>query len=261
MGGSRLYRVSAVVIRQRNLGEADRVLTLLTREKGKISAVARGVKKPRSKLAPSLQLFAHAHMQLAVGRSLDVITSAHPVDLYYHLREDVQRYAYASYAAELLDVLLEEGGPDESVFSLLVATLKALDGGAEAATMALGFEVKLLTRLGYGPEVVACVSCGRQVDSGGAGFSAAEGGVMCAQCRRAEGAGEVSAAGLRGLRELLAIPQEDLAERKLAARVRQELQGIMRAFVDYRLDRPLRSAAFLPFGSPASGGQAQGRSR
>jgi DNA repair protein RecO (recombination protein O) len=245
VGGSRLYRVSAVVIRQRNLGEADRVLTLLTRENGKISAVARGVKKARSKLAPSLQLFAQARMQLAVGRSLDVITSAHPVDLYYHLREDVQRYAYASYVAELADALLEEGGPDESVFTLLVATLKALDGGADAATVTLGFEIKLLTRLGYGPEVAACVSCGRQVEGGGAGFSAAEGGVMCAKCRRAEGAKELSGAGLRGLRELLAIPQEEVAGRKLAARVRQELQSMMRAFVDYRVDRPLRSAAFL----------------
>jgi len=245
MGGSRLYRVSGVVIRQRNLGEADRVLTLFTGERGKVSAVAKGVRKARSKLASSLQLFAHLRMQLAVGRSLDVITSAHPVDLHYHLREDMQRYAYACYVAELVDVLVEEGQRDEGVFPLLASTLEALDRGADPGTVTLGFQVKLLTRLGYGPEIVTCVSCGQEVQGEGVGFSVAEGGAMCPQCRRSQGVGGLSAAALQGLRDLLAVAQEELAGRRLAARVRQELQEMMCAFVDYRVERPLKSAPFL----------------
>lgn len=242
--------MSAVVIRQRNLGEADRILTLFTREKGKLSAVARGVKRGHSKLAASLQLFARGRMQLAAGRSLDVITSVTDGDLSLGLREDVQRYAHASYAAELLDVLVEEGAPDEVLYALLVDTLGALDKAGDPATVTLGFEVKLLTRLGYGPEMAACISCGGQVEGERAGFSAAEGGVMCPRCRRAAGAGGLSRAALQGLRDLQAIPQPELGRRKLTARVKQELQGIMRGFVDYRVERPLRSAGFLTLEGP-----------
>lgn len=233
------------MIRQRDLGEADRIVTLFTQERGKLSAVAKGVKRPRSKLASALQLFVRARIQLAAGRSLEVVTQVDPVALHYHLRDDVNRYAHACYVAELVDVLTEEGAPDGALFQLVAATLDGLDGGADPATLVRGFELKLLGRLGYGPELETCVSCDAKVMAGRAGFSVAQGGVLCRRCLRREGGGTLSSAAREAMRDLLEMSQEDLGRRRLSQTTRQELQRVMRAFVDYRLERQLRSAAFL----------------
>lgn len=247
---ARLYRVSALVIRQRNLGEADRILTLLTRERGKLSAVAKGVKRPRSKLAAGLQLFSHASVQLAAGRSLEIITQVQPVSLFYHLREDLGRYAHASYISELADGLTEEQHTDPSVFELLLATLTALDSGGDPATLVRGFELKLLTHLGYGPELDACVVCGLEIEGGEVGFSAAEGGVVCRRCVGARGAGPLAPPALRAMRDLLAAAPGQLVGRRLTSAVASQLERVMRAYVDYRVERPLQSAGLLPRYAP-----------
>src|SRR5574340_225539 len=103
MSRSRLHRVSALLIRQRNYGEADRIIVLLTRERGKVSAIAKGVRRARARLAGALQLFCHAEILLAAGRSLDAIAQAQPVDSFSHLGQDMARYAHASYCCELAD--------------------------------------------------------------------------------------------------------------------------------------------------------------
>ena len=243
MRRTRLYRVVSVVIRQRDLGEADRILTLYTRERGKLSAVAKGIKRPRSKLAGSLQSFSHAVVQMAAGRSLDIVTQAQAIDGHYRLREDMNRYAHASYVAELLDALTDEGLSDMKTFELLLSTLAALDRGEDSATMVRSFELKLLRRLGYGPEIEACAVCGGDVGANTL-FSVWQGGVVCRQCA-AGGGVEMSDAGLRALRNLWRMEMDDLSGRCLSEGVRSEVGRVMRAFVDSHLDRPLRSAAFL----------------
>ncbi len=232
------------MLRQRDLGEADRIVILLTRERGKIAAVAKGVKRARSKLAPALQLFTRVRLQLARGRSLEVVTQAQAAAAFPRLRSDVERYACACYAAELADSMIEEGAACEWVFDLVEATLKGLDEGGDMASLVRGFELKLLSGLGYGPELERCVECGAEIGKEAGGFSAADGGVLCARCGR--GGAPLSRAALAGLRDLLRLPQEELGGRRLKESVRQELERLMRRFVDYRVDRELRSAAFLP---------------
>jgi DNA repair protein RecO (recombination protein O) len=241
----RLYRVSSVVIRQRALGEADRIITLYTRERGKVSAVAKGVRRARSKLAGGLQLFCHARMQLAAGRSLEVVTQVQPIDLFYRLREDMRRYVHASYAAELLDSLVDEEASDPALFDLLLGTYRGLDGGADPPTLTLAFQLKLLGRLGYGPELGICVLCGGEIGTGRAGFSAAQGGTVCGRCLRSHSAAAVGPEAVRAMRELAVLPTEELAKRRLTGAVREELERVLRPFVDYQLPRPLQSAEFL----------------
>jgi DNA repair protein RecO (recombination protein O) len=245
MSRSRLYRVVGVIIRQRNLGEADRVVVLLTQERGKLSSVARGVRRARSKLAGSLQLFCHGRFLLAAGRSLDVITQVQLTDSFPHLVQDIGRLSHASYVCELVDVLTEEGAPDDLIYDLVVATLRALDEGGHPATAVRVFELKLLTHLGYGPEAHTCVSCSAEVEGGEAGFSAQEGGVLCHRCRQAQRVPAIPAGVLRAMRDMIELPLENLAKRRLTAAVGQEMERIMRAYVDYRLDRPLKSAGLL----------------
>jgi len=241
----RAYRVSSLVIRQRNLGEADRIVTLYTRERGKLSAIAKGARRAHSKLAGGIQLFCHAQMQLAAGRSLEVVTQVQPVDVFYHLRSDMRRYAHASYAAELLDALVEDEAPDSFLFDLLVAAFRGLDDGGDPPTLIHGFELKLLARLGYGPELTNCVICSAEIGAAKAGFSVAQGGVMCGRCADSDGAAPLALAALRAMREMVELRLEELAERRLASSVGGELERILRPFVDYQLARPLRSAEFL----------------
>lgn len=241
----RLYQVSSLVIRQRHLGETDRIVILYTRERGKLSALAKGVNKPRSKFAAGLQLFCHARLQLAAGRSLEVVTQVQPIDTFYHLREEWVRYAHASYVAELLDALTDEQAPDQACFDLLLATLQALDTGGDPATLVRGFELKLLAQLGYSPELNVCVSCAAKVVGSKAGFSAAQGGVVCARCLCAEGVAPLSPGARRAMRDLMHLPPQELAGRRLGSGARRELARVMRTFVDYHLARPLRSAEFL----------------
>lgn len=245
MGRSRLYRVSGVIIRQRNLGEADRVVVLFTQDRGKLSGVARGVRRARSKLAGSLQLFCHGRFLLAAGRSLDVITQVQLADTFSHLSQDIRRLSHASYLCELVDVLIEEGAPDEAIYDLLVAAFRALDEGSDPATAVRIFELKLLTHLGYGPEMHTCVSCGAEVEGGEMGFSAQEGGVLCHRCRQAQSVAIIPTGVLRAMRDMIELPMEGLAKRRLTAAVGQEMERVMRAYVDYRLERPLKSAEFL----------------
>jgi len=245
MNGSRVYRTSALLVRQRNLAEADRIVIVLTPDRGKLSAVAKGVRRPRSKLAGALQLFSHARVQLSVGRSLDVITQAAPVEVFYHLREDLARFTHASYLCELVDTLTEERAPDPPVFDLARGALQALDAGADPATVVRAFELKLLTHLGYGPVIATCVSCGERVSGEEAGFSVREGGVLCGQCRGRHGAGLLGPGVLRAMRDLARLPLDGLAGRRLKAAVQEELERIVRSYVDYRVERPLRSAALL----------------
>jgi DNA repair protein RecO (recombination protein O) len=238
--------VSSILIRHRDVGEADRIVTLFTEQRGKLSAIAKGVKRLRSKFAGGLQLFSHSQVLLAHGRSLPVVTQVQPVAMCYHLRDDMDRYAHASYAAEMVDVLTEEGDRDPAVFELLLATLHALDAGGDMPTLVRGFELRLLTQLGYGPELVGCVSCGAEVTGSAAGFAAGQGGVVCKHCLHLTGAGPLTPTALRAMREMVRMATQELAARRLSRRTADELARVMRAFVDHQLGRPLRSAAFLP---------------
>ncbi len=233
------------MLRQRDLAEADRILVLYTRQRGKLSAVAKGIRRPRSRLAGSLQLFSHAEVQLAAGRSLEVATQARALDAFYQLRQDVGRYAHACYVAELLDALVDEGLPDEILFALVAETLQAMNEGGDPATLVRAFEVKLLGRLGYGPELEACIGCGTPPRSGEVGFSVGQGGVVCGKCLAAYGGKRISRAALRALRDLREIDMDQIASRRLSSATRGELGPLLRGFVDFRLERPLRSTTFL----------------
>ena len=138
--------------------------------------------------------------------------------------------------------------PDEYVFSTLTETLQGMDGGGDPTTLTRAFEVKLLSRLGYGPELDACVGCGEPLRDNAAGFSVVQGGVVCEKCAKSQGAVPLSRGAGRAMKDLRRIGLAELATRRLSSAIRGELTPMLRSFVDYHLDRPLRSTAFLSEG-------------
>jgi DNA repair protein RecO (recombination protein O) len=199
---ARLYRAHAIVLRRRDIGEADRVVTVYTAEFGKRRVVARGSRRTSSRLAGHLEPFGAVRLLIARTRGLDIVSQAETIESFASLRRREETIVAAGYFAELVDELTLEDAQQEAVYDLLFASFRLLDDGREIRLVRLVFEMGLLRLLGYRPELHSCISCGAQIEPAANGFSD-EGGVVCPACvhRRAD-ARPVSIATLKLLRAI-----------------------------------------------------------
>jgi DNA repair protein RecO (recombination protein O) len=244
-----VYKAEAIVLRQQTLGESDRIVTLFTREYGKVRAAARGVRRPTSRLAGRIEPFTHARLLLARGRTFDIIAQAEIVRPFPGVRLELLRGAYAAYVVELIDRGLPERDPHEEIFMLIVEALDALDRAREddAEIASLKFAVRLAGLLGYQPETAACVECGRGLPraSGGAGawaFSPGSGGALCPACRSADsGAVSVSPGVLAACDYLIRTPERRSGRLRIPSLQRGELARLVQLHLEHRLEAKLRS--------------------
>ena len=240
-----LYTAEGVVLRARNLGEADRIITLYTRGHGKVECVARGARRARSRLMGGTQLFTHGRFALFSGRSLDTLSQAEIVQSFAGLREDLVTLGYASYFAELLDAGTEPGEPSEDVFGLILDAFSGLERGVSPAIVARWFEFRLMALLGYRPQLDVCAACGKTA-AGEVRFDPVEGGLVCTAC--AGGSGPAVAFGrstVEVLRHLMSAEGRRLGVIRPSATDLALLEEAARRFVDARLGRPLKSLGFL----------------
>jgi DNA repair protein RecO (recombination protein O) len=185
MAGS--LKTEAVVLRSMRYAEADRILHLYTPHRGRVSAIAKGVRRTRSRFGGRLEPYFRLHMVVYEGRSeLLTVTSAHTVNGYPRLREDAAALDSAARACDAVGRLFETNDPHPGVFALLCNELALLDAGVAGershATLAnqLAFRLKLLLAAGLAPQLAACASCGEADHL--AAFSGAAGGVVCSAC-------------------------------------------------------------------------------
>jgi DNA repair protein RecO (recombination protein O) len=177
-----LYRDHGVVLRSWKLGEADRIVSIITRENGKVRAVAKGVRKPSSRFGARLEPTCHLALQLYRGRGdLDTVTQVETIDRFASLRQDLDRWARASAMLEAVEQVSPEREPNEALFEMLVRALRTLTS-SESPLVVAGFFLKLLALEGFEPVVEMCVSCGD--DGPLVAFDVGEGGTVCASCRR-----------------------------------------------------------------------------
>jgi DNA repair protein RecO (recombination protein O) len=177
-----LYRDHGVVLRSWKLGEADRIVSILTRDNGKVRAVAKGVRKPSSRFGARLEPTCHLAVQLYRGRGdLDTVTQVETIDRFPTLRTDLDRWARASAMLEAVEQMTLEREPNEPVFDMLVRALRTLTTSASPLVVA-GFFLKLLALEGFEPVVDVCVSCGS--DDALVAFDVGSGGTVCGACRR-----------------------------------------------------------------------------
>ena len=183
------FKTEAVVLRSMRYGEADRILHLYTRNRGRVSAIAKGVRRARSRFGGRLEPFFRIQAELHEGRGeLLTVTGAQTVDAHSRLRGDARSLDAAARACDAVGRLFETGEPHPGVFNLLCRQLALLDaqaaaagaGGAASRAGALGFRLKLLLAAGLAPQLGACASCGEREHL--VGFSGAAGGVVCAAC-------------------------------------------------------------------------------
>jgi DNA repair protein RecO (recombination protein O) len=242
----RVYKTPAIVLRQRRLGETDKLITLYSANHGKLDAVAKGVRRVTSRLAGHVEPLNHGSYLIAQGRNLDIITQAQTIETFQPLREDLGRLSRALYAAELVDRFTEERAENFPLYRLLLDTLRRLAQGEELDLTLRFFEMSLLDQLGYRPEVERCVVCGRSLEAEACHLAPALGGAVCSRCQPQDVVlRSLSVNGLRVLQLLQRGSFQEVQRLRLGAELAAELEGHLREAVHFALDRDVRSAAFL----------------
>jgi DNA repair protein RecO (recombination protein O) len=243
----RRYTTEAIVLTRFDLGEADRVLTLITPAGGKLKAIAKGIRRPTSRLGGSLEPFAELTVALARGRTFDVVTQVSVRHAWLRLRDSLESAATAWYLAELADRSLEERHAAEPLYALLRRAYELLDAGMAPGRVARWYEMHLLDELGMRPEVDRCVECDRVLAANERfRWVPALGGVVCERCPGPSH--ERAGLGLEAVKLLKAYQRLDieaLAELRLAVAVEREVETALRDFVQGALEREARSLAFL----------------
>tara|TARA_Y100000590_G_scaffold457152_1_gene609149 strand:- start:2646 stop:3416 length:771 start_codon:yes stop_codon:yes gene_type:complete len=237
---STAYRTKSVVLRRRDLGEADRIITLFTREHGKRSAVARGVRKPGSRLAGHVELFTVIDAYLIVGSNLDVLTQASSINIFPKLAEDLRHFAQASWASEIIDKLIPDSHPDSFLFDLLVKFLELATNSGDIIHLH-HFELLALQKSGYQPQLDACAVCGEHLDPSSIRFSAHNGGTMCPSCPSNLQTHKLSTASVKTMRWLLAHPLGQASILKINNQLIGELAYTTRVCLENAIEDPLRS--------------------
>ncbi len=242
----RVTKTEAIVIRQRRLGDADRIVSLLTPLRGKFDVVAKGVLRARSRLAGHLEPLTHVEVVLAHGRSLDVVTQAQAVESFPALRGDLDRLSAALYLAELADRFTVEHADATGLFGLLHAALVRLDRGDGQQVVTRTYELALLEATGFRPEWTRCLGCGVEVPAEEARWSALEGGVIGAECMaRYPGAAPIDPTALRVLRAYQSLPFEEAGRIRLTDDLAARLEQIMHSLMRTVTERELKSATFV----------------
>jgi DNA repair protein RecO (recombination protein O) len=257
-----VYSAEGVVLRKVDYGEADRILTIFTRERGKLPAIAKAVRRAKSHMSGQLDVFSHGHMLLAEGKRMDVVTQFQRITRNGGLAADLARAAAAAVVVEVADKVLEERHPQPELFEMIVSAIGHLSDPEINPRMELSdFLMRVLVELGYAPALGECARCGKPLSSSDQndgssasdassaaselGFSPLAGGVICADCNRAESPSppisiravkilRVCAAGDRDIFFRLRLDEADLAA----------LEGALEAQLEHHLDRQLKSIDF-----------------
>lgn len=251
----RSYRVEAIVLKHIDSLEADRILTVFTRQRGKLRVRAKGVRKIRSRRAGHLEPFTEVSLQLARSKTLPIVTQAETINLNQVLREDLLSIGYASYIVELLDKFTYEEGENLSLFILLKVTLERLadpDHFPDRLLVIRYYEIRLLDLVGFRPELFTCVLCEEDIEPVDQFFSPDLGGVVCTRSGHSpphENPNSkkipISKDALRFLRHFQRSTYAVAARAKPSEQVHHEMETINQYYLSYVLERGLNSPKFI----------------
>lgn len=251
--------VTGIVIRRTPFSETDNILTLYTREQGRISAIAKGARKAISRLSGASELLTCSRMALATGKGMPIVTQVEVKNSFPALRKDLKRLANGLYFAELLGKFIADEQPSEELFVLLRSSLLLLERIRDPEAAARWYELRLMDDLGYAPDLDNCFECGNEIDpakaeatGGQLALSASHGAVLCTVHASPPGGAfdpllsgealaylrQLAGMGVSDIRQVLAVPTPTEHGAALA-------RTAMRRYIRFRLDRDLKSLDFL----------------
>lgn len=246
MPRSREYQTEAIIIKKTKLGEADRILTMYTPGLGKIQGVAKGVRRPKSKLSGHLELLTYSQVTLALGHNLDTITGSQTINSFTPLKTDLWLTSYGLYVIELVNQFTAEHVVDEKLFKLLLDTLQNLCQTNNRELLLRYFELHLLNEAGYRPQLQECVTCHKILEPVANSFCARIGGTLCPTCGANQPfARPISVDALKVLRFIQRNNYGAVGRLKINLALSRELEEITRSYLKYLLEREVRAANWL----------------
>ncbi len=238
----RLYRTDAIVLHRMDYGEADRIATIFTPRRGKLRIIAKGARKPLSRLGPHVEYFVRCNLLLAKGRELDVVSDAATVDAHEAIRGDLDAFGHASHMVEVLNRLTEDRQENEAAFDLLASSLRLLADGVDPWLVTRHYEWALLAILGHRPELYRCVACGNDLQAAMNAWSNRLGGTLCPLCRGADGSSRPLSINAQKVVRLLDRQGLAAAARlSLDDDLRSEIEATMADYLRHLAERELSS--------------------
>ena len=235
------YKTRGIILKRTNLGEADRIITILTEKFGKIRAVAKGVRKTLSKMAGHLEPFCLTNIQIAEGRNLDVITGVEVEESFCALRGDLQKTTTCFYFAEVIDKMMEEGENHPEIFNLLSVTLAHANDLIEPLLVSY-FEINFLAEMGFRPELHQCIKCGNKITPEKNSFDFVHGGLVCTDC----GSGRpISDETIKLIRLCLNHRFREIKKIKVDDKIVQEIKDLTNYYLKHIHQKDFKSEKYL----------------
>lgn len=232
-----LYKLQGIVLKATKINDSDKILTIFTKEQGKIQAVAKGVRNPKSKLIGSTQVFSLCDFVLYKGKNLYNLNQGEVINSYYPLREDLKKLAYSSYIIELVNSGVVEEEANTKIFGLLEKTLTLIMSDARYKQIVRAFELKFISYLGYRPHLIDCVNCHKELTDK-IKFSINHSGILCDECRSIDRYGyNINQEVANMMKFLLFSSFEDILEVEIDGNILKVLENILRTYIGNNLDK------------------------
>jgi len=232
-----LLKVQGIILKSINFKDSDKILTIFTRERGKIQAIANGVRKPRSKNMASTQVFSLSDLVVYKGRNLYNLNQSEIINSYYPLRDDLNKLSYASYIIELTSAGLIEEEVNTKIFGLLLKTLDIILKEEKYELITRAFELKFISYLGYRPHLIDCVNCHNELNSNFK-FSISNSGVLCEKCKSIDRFSKpLNIETLNIMRFILFTSFDEILKVDIDENILKNIENIMVNFILKHLDK------------------------
>lgn len=239
-----LNRIEGIVLKTQDYGEANKIVTLFSREGGKITAMARGSKKPASRLAAITQPFTHGSFLIQQGRGMGTMQQGEQLESYRHIRQDIEATAYASFIVELIDRAVDDRSPQPSIFNLLQHALHAISEEYDPEAIALFVEWKMLPVTGIYPTLHQCTNCG--ATEGEFAFSFQQIGFLCHRCFSVDQyIIRLTPAQVKLIRTFYTVPIEQVGKLTLKKETKIFIKKIVRTIYEEQTGIRLKTRSFI----------------
>lgn len=249
-----LYKTKGIVLKSIKLGEADKIVSIFSRTRGKIRAVAKGLRKTKSKFGARLEPFSCVDLVLYEGRNLDLITQVELISSYKEIRNNYEKLTYGSAILNLVDKASLERQQENKLFILLLKVLEILSKKSlswkedNLLLLVIAFELKLMHILGFQPNFLFCNGCGQKNFSNSSKivFSPSQGGIICEECFRDNfGGNKITLREVRILKELATVEIERVFSFKIFPEEQRRLANFSKEYVDYYMQARLKGREYL----------------
>lgn len=237
-------KLEGIVLKTRDYGESNKIITLMTKEAGKIAVMARGAKKPRSRLSAISQTFMHGIFIVQRSSGMGTLQQGELIHSMRHIQTDILRAAYASYIVEMVDRLMEEGSPQPDPYEVLKQALYAIDDGYDPEAIALFVDWKMLPYAGIKPILHHCSSCGAV--EGEFAFSFSQGGFLCHRCFHIDPyIIRLNPAQVKLIRMFATVPIEKIGKLELKRGTKHFIKKIATTIYEEQTGMRLKSRSFI----------------